>query len=184
VASKLGRILLAGMAGWAMCGGLAQAASTAAYKGTADDFVEINQLFAKYDFAIDNGDGEGWADTFTPDGVFRDPSWCAIGREKLIGVVGRKPQVGKDLGHHHVPAIGPIEYADRNTAHVHSTVMVVSETGAGKPGGGIQVTGSYDDTIVRLNGKWLFKYRLVKRPSATPAVPCAAQPPWVATIKR
>jgi len=62
--------------------------------------------------------------------------------------------------------------------------MVVSETGAGKPDGGIQVTGSYDDTIVRLNGRWLFKYRLVKRPSATPAVACAAEPPWVATIKR
>jgi hypothetical protein len=172
------------MAGLAMGGAATAASKGAAYKGTADDFVEINQLFAKYDFAIDNGDGEGWADTFTPGGVFRDPSWCAIGREKLIGVVGRNPQVGKDLGHRHVPSIGPIEYVDRNTAHVHSTVMVVSETGFGKTGGGIQVTGTYDDTIVRRNGKWLFAYRLVKRPSATPDVPCAAQPPWVATIKR
>ena len=184
MAFDIGRILLVGVAGWAMCGAAAQAASKAAYKGTPEDFVEINQLFARYDFAIDNGDGEGWADVFTPDGVFRDPSWCAVGREKLIGVVGREPRVGKDEIHHHVPAIGPIEYVDRNTAHVHSTVMVVSEKGAGKPDGGIQVTGAYDDTIVRRNGKWLFAYRLVHRPSAKPDVPCDAKPPWVAQIKR
>lgn|GEM_PF-144196 len=182
--SRIGRILLAGMAGWAMGAGSAGAASKAPYKGTADDFVEISQLFARYDFTIDNGDGEGWADTFTPNGVFRDPSWCAIGREKLIGVVGRDPKVGKDQLHHHVPALGPIEYVDRNTAHVHSTVMVVGETGAGKSGGGIQVTGTYDDTLVRRNGRWLFAYRLVSRPSATPPIACSAQPPWVATIKR
>src|ERR1700712_6078200 len=98
-----------------MYGGAAQAASKAAYRGTADDFVEINQLFARYDFSIDNGDGEGWAGVFTPDGVFRDPSWCAVGREQLIGVVGREPRVGKDEIHHHVPTIGPIEYVDRKT---------------------------------------------------------------------
>jgi hypothetical protein len=60
----------------------------------------------------------------------------------------------------------------------------VAEKGAGKPDGGIQVTGSYDDTIVRRNGKWLFAYRLVSRPSATPPIACSADPPWVATIKR
>ena len=178
------RAMLVGLCIVLAAGGVARAASKSAYKGTAADFVEISQLFARYDFHIDNSDGEGWADVFTPKGVFRDPSWCAVGREQLIGVVGRKPEMGHDQVHHHVPSIGPIEYVDRNTAHIHSTVMVISEKGAGKPDGGIQVTGTYDDTLVRRNGRWLFAYRLVHRPSATPSVPCAAEPPWVATIRR
>jgi hypothetical protein len=151
-----------------------------AYKGTADDFVEINQLFARYDYTIDNHDGVAWAANFTPDGVFRDPSWCAIGREQLTGVVGTKPAIGGDEEHHHVPAIGPITYQDRDHATVHSTVMLVAEKGPGHPDGGIIVTGTYDDTLLRYKGEWLFAYRLVHRPSATASIPCVAQPPYEA----
>jgi len=150
-----------------------------AYQGTVQDFVDINQLFARYDFTIDNGDATGWAKVFTPDGVFRDPSWCAIGREQLAGVVSsEKHGMGSDRRAHHVPTIGPINYLDRDHATVHSTVMVVTEKGAGHPDGGISITGSYDDTLVRRDGHWLFAYRLVHRPSNKPAVPCAAKPPY------
>lgn len=149
------------------------------YRGTAQDFVDINQLFARYDFAIDNGDAAGWAAVFTPDGVFRDPSWCAIGRQQLAAVVdSEKHAMGSDQRMHHVPTIGPINYQDRDHATVHSTVMVVTERGAGHPDGGIGITGSYDDTLVRKDGRWLFAFRLVHRPSNKPAVPCAAKPPY------
>jgi hypothetical protein len=157
---------------------LAMAASPAGaqrkYVGTPDDFMQISQLFSQYNYTIDNGDGEGWAHTFTADGVFRDPSWCAIGRDALISVVGRDARVGKDQDHHHVPALGPIVYQDRDTATVHSTVMVIRETGFGKTGG-IMVTGTYDDRLKRVNGRWLFSYRWVHRPSATPPIACARQ---------
>jgi hypothetical protein len=144
------------------------------YVGTADDFMQISQLFANYNFTIDNGDGVAWAANFTEDGVFQDPTWCARGRRALIGVVGDKPQPGKDERQFHVHSLGPIRYLDRDHATVHSTVTVVRETGAGLTGG-IAITGTYDDQLVRINGKWLFSYRLVHRPSATPAVPCPAQ---------
>ncbi len=172
-----GQALIAGLAGMLLCTGAAAAPHQGSYAGTADDFVQISQLFARYDFSIDNGDGIGWADNFTPDGVFQDPSWCAIGRKQLIGVVGTSSQLGKDQEHHHVPAIGPILYADRNHATVHSTVMVVSEKGAGHPDGGIGITGTYDDSLMRVGGRWLFAYRLVHRPSAKPSVACSATPP-------
>ena len=149
-------------------------AATSVYVGTPDDFMQINQLFSQYDYTIDNGDGAGWAATFIPGGVFRDPSWCAIGRDQLVGVVGTDKQVGKDLEHHHVPALGPIVYLDRNHATIHSTVMVVRETGFGKTGG-IMVTGSYDDRLLRVNGKWLFAYRWVHRPSEKPSIACARE---------
>lgn len=155
----------------ALAGG-ANAAST--YVGTPDDFMQISQLFSQYNYTIDNGDGEGWAQTFAPDGVFRDPSWCAIGKAALIKVVGTEKQIGKDQDHHHVPNLGPITYQDRNHATVHSTVMVVHETGFGKSGG-IMVTGTYDDRLVRIRGQWRFAYRLVHRPSKEPPIPCARE---------
>jgi hypothetical protein len=181
-------VLAAGLFGALLCAHPAEArshhhpavrASHEAYRGTVQDFVDINQLFARYDFTIDNGDAAGWAANFTADGVFRDPSWCAVGREQLAAVVAsEKHAMGSDQRMHHVPTIGPINYLDRNHATVHSTVMVVSEKGAGHPDGGIGVTGAYDDALTRDHGRWLFAYRLVHRPSNKPAVPCAAKPPY------
>src|SRR5438477_12234872 len=39
---------------------------------TVQDLVEIQQLYAKYNWALDSGDAEGYASTFTPDGVFNN----------------------------------------------------------------------------------------------------------------
>src|SRR5690349_2229847 len=36
------------------------------------DYIDIQQLYARYNTAIDTGDAEGWASTFTPDGVFNN----------------------------------------------------------------------------------------------------------------
>jgi hypothetical protein len=148
------------------------AGSGGAYLGTPDDFMQISQLFSRYDYGIDNGDGVAWAATFTPNGVFADPSTCAIGRDQLMAVAKHDGRPDGDREHFHMPSLGPIVYADRDHATVHSTVMVVRKTGFGEQGG-ILVTGSYDDTLVRSDGKWLFAYRLVHRPNGNkPPVKC------------
>jgi hypothetical protein len=147
-------------------------AAGASYRGTAEDFMEISQLFARYDYGIDNGDGAAWADNFTPNGVFQDPSTCAIGREQLMAVASQAGHPDGDQEHFHMPSLGPIVYIDRDHATVHSTVIVVRKTGFGVQGG-ILVTGSYDDTLIRSHGKWLFSYRLVHRPNGDkPPVAC------------
>ena len=46
---------------------------------TAQDYIEIQQLYAKYAQTLDLGDAEGWADTFTADGVFGE----TVGHEAL-----------------------------------------------------------------------------------------------------
>jgi uncharacterized protein (TIGR02246 family) len=50
---------------------------------SAQDYFEIQQLYAKYNHAIDSGNAEAYADTFTPDGVFNGNS----GREALVKFV-------------------------------------------------------------------------------------------------
>src|SRR5271168_5550342 len=58
-------------------------ASWAADTLTAQDNFEIQQLYARYNIAIDGGDAEGWAATFTPDGVFNTFS----GHDALVGFI-------------------------------------------------------------------------------------------------
>ena len=38
---------------------------------TAADYREIQELYGKYAAALDSGDGEAYANTYTEDGVFR-----------------------------------------------------------------------------------------------------------------
>jgi SnoaL-like domain len=148
-------------------------AAVGPYQGKPDDFVQIYQLFAKYSYDINIGDGGAWASNFTPDGVFQDPSWCAIGRQALSAIPGHNPTAGQDLKHFHFSVPGPILYVDKDHATVHSTVWLMSETGAGKQGG-VTLTGTYDDKLTRM-GQWKFAYRFVQRPNKTPPIPCAPQ---------
>src|SRR5690606_15710924 len=48
--------------------GLGQMAAAAEL--AANDYIEIQQLYARYNTAIDRNDADAWADTFTADGVF------------------------------------------------------------------------------------------------------------------
>src|SRR5215475_6307699 len=50
---------------------------------SAQDYAEIQQLYARYNFAIDRGDGEAWAATFTKDGIFN----TVAGHDALVGFV-------------------------------------------------------------------------------------------------
>ena len=70
--------ILAIAAAAAMLVGTSWAADTL----SAQDYFEIQQLYARYNIAIDSGDAEGWAATFTPDGVFNTFS----GHEALVWV--------------------------------------------------------------------------------------------------
>src|SRR4029453_4775390 len=51
-------------------GALMDAQKPGAQALPAQDLGEIQQLYAKYNWALDSGDSEGYASTFTPDGVF------------------------------------------------------------------------------------------------------------------
>lgn len=52
---------------------------------STEDQLAIQQLYARYNFAIDGGDGAGWAGTFTSDGVFSSATGTFTGAEQLQG---------------------------------------------------------------------------------------------------
>ena len=50
---------------------------------STQDYIDIEQLYATYNHAIDSGDGEAWAATFTPDGTFNK----FAGHDQLVGFI-------------------------------------------------------------------------------------------------
>ena len=68
----------------------AAAEAGAAPKLTADDYIEIQQLYANYAQALDRGEGERFASTFVLDGEFTG------GRGPGRGGEARNPIKGKD----------------------------------------------------------------------------------------
>jgi SnoaL-like protein len=122
--------------------------TSAAGKLTTQDYIDIEQNYAKYYHTIDAGDPEGWADTFTDDGNFNG----TIGRAALIESRRRA---------------GPSK-----TRHVVSN-LVITPTTEGADGSlyvfivdpqevpvKINSYSRYDDTLVKTSKGWRFKSKM------------------------
>jgi SnoaL-like domain len=153
------------------------AAHAAPYEGTADDYAQISRLMNKYSDALDNRDARGWARVFTEDGTFRDFHLCLIGRRQIAGFIEQlksrpqSPEATSRPKSHHINSHPWIEYLDRNHATAHTFVMVVGDVGRNHTGGGIEVTGIYDDQLRREGNEWLIADRREISPGDGPP-PC------------
>ena len=135
--------------------------AAAQQKLTALDYAEIDQLYARYNFSIDSGDAEAWADTFTPDGVFGGNT---EGRAALVEFATNF-------------------YTGQGGASRHwNTNLVVTPTAEGADGAcylllwstsarpaTIIVSAIYRDKLVKTAGGWRFKSRTteIDRPAAS-----------------
>jgi uncharacterized protein (TIGR02246 family) len=118
-----------------------------------DDIVAIQQLLARYNTAADLGDGEGFAATFTEDGVAAAGATVTTGRAALAergnGVPDRTPGIRHWVNNHVINVDG-----DDATATVYVMVVV---TGAGGPK--IVASGRYSDQMRRTVEGWRFSRR-------------------------
>jgi hypothetical protein len=146
----------------------AQAPAAAPRELTALDYIQIEQLIARYARAIDtcSNNGYDYADLFTPDGAFvpsfEGKAGAPIqGRERLAAVSG-----GGSNGCKNVPWI------EQGVRHIY-TNHVITPTAEGATGvvdmlmiglGGdpnkIEYDGYYEDTYVRTAQGWRFKQRV------------------------
>ena len=128
--------------------------AAAQQKVTAQDYTEINQLYARYNFAIDSGDAEGWADTFTPDGVFAGNT---EGRAALVEFATN------------------FHKGQNGAARHWNTNLVVTPTAEGADGAcylmlwntsarpaTIIVSAIYRDKLVKTADGWRFKSRITE----------------------
>jgi len=135
---------------------------------TAQDYIDIQQLIAKYARYIDtcSNNGYDYADLYTPDGEFI-PSYegrqlpAIKGRERLAEVSGGGSRGCKNVG-----------WIEQGVRHIY-TNHIITPTAEGATGtvdmlmiglGGdpnkIQYDGYYEDTYVRTPDGWRFARRV------------------------
>lgn len=138
-----------------VCGGLAVprlfAAKTAL---TTQDYLDIQQLYARYAMTIDAGDAEGWANTFTPDGVFNNSS---RGHDALVQFVHdwRDKRNGAERRHWNANLV--ITPADGGASG--SVYLMLLDIGVRPPVPNMSAV--YEDSLVKTPQGWRFKTRVL-----------------------
>lgn len=141
---------------------------------SAQDNFEIQQLYARYNNAIDNGDAEGWAATFTPDGVFNTFS----GHDALVGFVKTwREKLGGATRKHWNTNLQISGDSKEATASVY--LMLVD---FGTKPASILTTGMYSDNLIKTKDGWRFTKRIT-RGDVAPAAPAPAAAPPAAPPK-
>ena len=121
---------------------------------TIEDQLDIMELMARYNHAIDSSQPEAWADTFTEDGVFEGSAFTVRGREEMLAFVR-----GRDQSN-------PIRHWNNNIVidgdgdDATAKVYLVTFDVTGPPQ--VRVSGMYHDTLKRVDGQWKFTHRKVQ----------------------
>ncbi len=142
------------------CGSTWLFAQKSAGKLTSDDLVEIQQLYAKYNWTLDAGDAEGYASTFTPDGVFNNNA----GHDAIVKFANTF-HTGLGAHVHHWNTNLMIQpTADGASGQVYLVLVDF----ANKPAT-IATSATYSDELVKTAQGWRFKKRATKGDVAPPA---------------
>ena len=121
---------------------------------SVDDRLEILNLLGKYNFAIDFGQAEDWANTFTDDGVFESPISSARGRAELIAFA----QAGASANVRHW--VNNVVMDGDGAAATTDVYLILYQLG-GEGGPSYLVAGRYNDTLAKVGGAWKFRHRKV-----------------------
>jgi hypothetical protein len=141
----------------------------------ARDRAEIEALMWRYARALDTGNGEAYAATYTEDGQFGTGPNATKGREALKALAGGtgtaapgsapRPQL------YHATANHYIEFIDADHARIHAYYITaasgIGTTGAGAAGGEpvlprVAAVGRSVDTLVRTSEGWRIQIRDVQ----------------------
>jgi uncharacterized protein (TIGR02246 family) len=140
-----------------------------AFAGYGDDRALIEDLQARYLFAFDFGDPEGYAGTFAPDGVLDYGGGQLKGRQAIAEFIaagrkrteearaktppGQRPSVGRHIISNIVVQID----GDKARGLAYWSHMTSGADGRG----GVDFFGHYEDELVKVNGEWLFASRRI-----------------------
>ncbi|MEJ1960286.1 MAG: nuclear transport factor 2 family protein [Gammaproteobacteria bacterium] len=142
--------------------------SGAAWAGYADDRAEIENLSNRYMIAVDAGDIDTVMSTWADDGVL---DWVggvengkAAIRKAMSNFGGARPvtipegATSRPRTHHHI--INHVIDVSGNTAKTIAYWFAMTNN---TPQKDVQLLyfGHYEDDLVKVNGKWLFKKRKV-----------------------
>lgn len=125
---------------------------------SATDRLDIQDLLARYNHAIDSGDAAGWAATFVADGTFTSGGRTHAGTEALAAFAAdfhtRMPG-----SRHWVNNVVIDGDGDQATLRCYLQLL---KTGNGEPAT-LVTTARYEDRLRRMDGGWRFVSRSVAR---------------------
>ena len=139
----------------------AQARPVSSY---AEDRAEIEDLQARYLFALDFHDPDLYVSTFTQDGVLDYGSGEVKGRQAIKDVIARMPNPASTPGlraaaaRHNISNI--VIKVDGNKAVGRSYWFHYSNDNPQRRGV-FDGFGHYEDELIKVNGKWLFTKRKI-----------------------
>jgi hypothetical protein len=120
---------------------------------TAQDFVDIQQLYTRYNWLLDTGDSEGYASTFTPDGVFNNN----VGHEAIVKFA---TTFHAGLGSHVKHWNTNLMITPTPEGAIGQVYLVLVDF-ATKPAS-IATSANYSDELVKTPQGWRFKKRSTK----------------------
>ena len=128
---------------------------------TADDYIEIQQLYARYNNAIDSGDAEAYAGTFVPDGVFNNFN----GHDALVGFINDWRDKMKGTSRRHCNNNMTITPSAEGASG--SVYLLLVDVSVRPPT--IAAAAKYDDQLVKTAQGWRFKKRVTKGEGPPPS---------------
>ncbi|MGE3073404.1 MAG: nuclear transport factor 2 family protein [Dehalococcoidia bacterium] len=125
---------------------------------SVEDQLAIQQLYAKYNHAIDSGNGAGWAATFSPDGVFSSATGTFTGTEQLSGFASA---FGSRMKARHWTNNLVVE-GDSGKATGTCYLALYRLTPGEQPPASVLTTAIYNDELAKgQDGAWRFTKRTV-----------------------
>jgi hypothetical protein len=128
---------------------------------SAEDRTAIVGLIASQNHLLDDWDIEGFVGNFVEDGVFETVLGHCEGQNEIrahFERLGARNRTGRGRGRHFVGGSAIEGDAERCTARTNSFRIHESEQGELSIGG----LSEYQDVLVKVNGRWLFKQRHVE----------------------
>ena len=130
----------------------------------ADDRSEIEDLQARYLFALDYRDPDVYVSTFTEDGILDVGSGEIKGRQAIKETIAKMPQPAPAAGMR--PAVGRHNISniviriEGNKARSRAYWFHYSNDNP-KRAGVFDGFGHYEDELVKVKGRWLFAKRRI-----------------------
>lgn len=123
-----------------------------------EDKLAIQELMAQYNFAINFGDIEGWANCFTEEGIFECPFGLFTGRTALRQYISERTGERRERPLRHMATNIIVEVkGDRASAKCYLFLLQVVPEGLK-----LLTTGVYRDELRKIGGAWHFSHRNLK----------------------
>jgi hypothetical protein len=139
-------------------------------KISLEERQEIYDMLARYVWGMDTGDIEGVVATFTPDGVVKDVTgkrWDAAAGGVRGFATHFLTRPNRRGGQHHVQHL----FVEKTAAGGHrvTSYWVSIQWDAEGDHTSIRAMGSYVDTCVKVDGRWLIREKIIDPWNSTTA---------------